>query len=737
MFKIMLKRFSALVAVAAIMQSIVLPTTSYAETGENHGRGASNEGFDDQHDRSDRGDRSDRDHDSGDLVTAQPPSRDPLVARYFTPPESSPQLSMKEMSKLLRKKIKYVFVIFNENESFDHEYGTFPGVNGVYSNGRSPRSAKDTVGFTQTYIDKFSGQTVQVQPFRLGPQQNSTIQDSVDHSHPGLAAKINVVNGIPQMDKFAQDEYNNKSGSADTAAKAAKGRQFANIVMSHVDCDTIPFWWQYASRFTIFDNIFATEDTPSTPNAVALIAGQSGETQWVKPGTAGTTQALSGTVNGTNYDGKTGTTQGPPLVNDPNPYWGTEFDAMKSANGEPTSPKEFCGSSGAAYNVASNLTFASIPLTTMGTGIVKTLSGDLSPATNQADIQKDIPAIASHGTAPVGWRWYQNGFDLEPSDTNGVASHNNYVAHHQGPQYFGYIADNTLAKSNLKGEGDFFADVASQKLPPEGGIVYIRGGFGNIQKLKAPIQNPNYPAALTPTDIATLQAAKAGDDDHPSYSDHQLSEAMNARVINAIASNKELWEQSAIIITYDESDGLYDHVPPRVLSYGPDGLPLSRGIRVPLLVISPYSRVHTVSHAEGDHNAVIETINAIFNLPTLSGLPDEAAALQAGNSPAFNQYGPAGFQQKYLGPHDTNSPISDSLLSAFDTRRLLGTAPMLPASYAMIPDAELTSLPHFKGNGCSAIGITPEDVRQGIQNNIPANLNPFASTLPQYDIPAP
>ena len=44
-------------------------------------------------------------------------------------------------------KIKYVFVIFNENSSFDHEYGTFPGVNGLYSDGKNPRSAADTPGF--------------------------------------------------------------------------------------------------------------------------------------------------------------------------------------------------------------------------------------------------------------------------------------------------------------------------------------------------------------------------------------------------------------------------------------------------------------------------------------------------------------------------------------------------------------------------------------------------------------
>ena len=168
-----------------------------------------------------------------------------------------------------------------------------------------------------------------------------------------------------------------------------------------------------------------------------------------------------------------------------------------------------------------------------------------------------------------------------------------------------------------------------------------------------------------------------------------ISEAMNARVINAIASKPTLWAQSAIIITYDESDGFYDHVPPRILSYGPDGLPLSRGIRVPLLLISPYARTHVVSHAEGDHNAVIQTINAIFNLPALSTLPDEASALAAGNSAAFNAVvpasAPAGFTQQYLGPRDTNSPTTDSLLSAFDPRRLQGTAAPLPASYAMIP----------------------------------------------------
>jgi phospholipase C len=299
------------------------------------------------------------------------------------------------------------------------------------------------------------------------------------------------------------------------------------------------------------------------------------------------------------------------------------------------------------------------------------------------------------------------------------------VSHHDGPQYFGYLANTPPLRPHFKGLTDFFSDMAKSALP-HGGVFYIRGGYTNQAGLLPPITNPNTP----PAEIAAINAAKVGDDDHPSYSDRQISEAMAARVINAIAGNQEIWDHCAIIITYDESDGFYDHVPPHVLSYGPDGLPLSRGLRVPLVLISPYARVHAVSHVEGDHNAVIETINAIFERPALASLPDEAQALAAGNSPQFNQFGPAGFEQKYLGPRDIESPLTSSLLSGFDPRRLLGISPPIPASFAEIPDSVVNSLPHYGGQGCKAIGITPEDVRQGIVNTVPAGFNPLPATYP-------
>src|SRR6202034_933759 len=109
------------------------------------------------------------------LVTSQPdPSPD--AAPYFVADTdarwSNSGWSQQDI-EMLRQKVKYVFVIFNENRSFDHEYGTFPGVNGLYSDGQKPRAAADTPGFTQTYKD-VDGNDVTVQPFRIGPEQNAT-----------------------------------------------------------------------------------------------------------------------------------------------------------------------------------------------------------------------------------------------------------------------------------------------------------------------------------------------------------------------------------------------------------------------------------------------------------------------------------------------------------------------------------------------------------------------------------
>jgi phospholipase C len=641
------------------------------------------------------------------LVVTQP-DPGPAVAPYAGDPAKEPATTRNEIIRRLRQRVKYVFVIFNENHSFDNEFGTFPGANGLFSG-----SPEQTPGFTQTYQDT-NGQTVTVTPFRIGPEQNASFVDSVDHSHPGLAKKLHVLDGKPMMDGFAAEEYDRFTSKGGQAM----GTQYARLVMSYIDCDTIPFLWNYANRFTLFDNIFATEDSPSTPNAIAMIAGQSGETQWVRHG------AKARPVTVGDHAGKLAS---PPLTGDQQPFYGSQYDTTQTDR-QPAGVRENYRDG----NIAENMTFATLPLTLAGRNVQTVMRQDRAPEYDLADIAKDIPFVASKHGKPVAWRWYQEGYDREPYDTGPEASHAGYVSHHEGPQYFGYLANNPAYRGNLRGMGDFFADMKKGDMPAEGGVFYIRGGFTNLENMKPPIQNPNFPAALTQSDIDKIRKTKSGDDDHPGYTDRMISEAMAARVVNAVASRPEIWSQSAIVITYDESDGYYDHVPPRILSYGPDGLPLARGNRVPLIVISPFARAHAVSHAEGDHNAVIETIEAIFDLPPLASLPEEKAALLAGEDPKFN--GPNGFTQHHLGPRDLNTPETDDLLSAFDPARLSGKRPPLPAEYAMIPDADIAALPHYGGEGCSAIGMVPTDRRPGAAPPpAPEHFNTLPASLPAYN----
>ena len=142
------------------------------------------------------------------LVTTQPdPSAD--VAPYFVA-DTDPRWSDADWSKqdieMLREKVKYVFVIFNENHSFDHEYGTFPGrqrhlFRWTKSALAPPtRRASRRPMSTRTRQDRH-GSAV---PRRAAAERD--VRDSTDHSHPGLAAKLDVDNGVPQMDKFALDE---------------------------------------------------------------------------------------------------------------------------------------------------------------------------------------------------------------------------------------------------------------------------------------------------------------------------------------------------------------------------------------------------------------------------------------------------------------------------------------------------------------------------------------------------
>jgi len=637
------------------------------------------------------------------LVEIAPRSSD-AVARYTSNLEKQPMLSNAQKLALLRQNIKYVFVLFQENRSFDFYFGTYPGANGLFS-----QPAAQTPGFFQPIVNT-DGSVSTISPFLI-PQSvkntsNQTVllypedTDSVNHGHTAIDAKLDL-NGsnIAQNDRYAFTEEGlsgtlspdgtTYTGPVPTLAQKQKGE----LVVSHVDCNTAPFLWNYADRFTLFDNFFDTVIGPSTPNAIAMIAGQSGVTQWVKHPELGS-----------NNDKNNSTV---PVTGDPQPFWGSALDIFPGpGQSQPTES----GAPGTT-NPASNLTFASLPLSFMGNQIESITSQD-ALALDLQDVQNDIKKIAGENKPPVAWAWYQEGYDLEPTDP-GVATHATYIAHHDAPQYFGYEANNPVETANhMKGLQDFFNAISIANLPGTGtgGVYYVRGGYGNNDGLVPRSPSPN------------VEALFPGSDDHPGYSDAQISEALLADEINAIASSP-YWPNSAIIITYDETDGLYDHTVPQIRNFDALGYALDQGPRIPAIVVSPYSLVHGISHEASEHGSVIKFIDQLFNLTPLADLPDEAKAMKLGKTL---------FVQSNLGPTDGANTKIGALFSAFDFGRLQqGSAGALPPSYAMINPTDITSLPHWGANGCRILSINPTDYQNGVLvDPAPADFNPRPSSNP-------
>jgi len=626
------------------------------------------------------------------------------VARYTRSLPSAPNLTHAQKLALLQQNIKYVFVLFQENRSFDFHFGTYPGARGLFS-----QPAAQTPGFVQPIV-LTNGSVGTISPF-LMPQSITDVNgntvnlypedtDSVNHGHTAIDAKLDLnASNAAQNDRYAFTEEGlsgtltcsggacSYSGPAPTEKQVQKGE----LVVSHLDCTTVPFLWQYADHFTLFDNFFDTVIGPSTPNAIAMIAGQSGVTQWIKH------PQLGSNITTTNAQ--------LPVTGDPQPFWGSALDLTPPSEKQPVD-----NPGGVSSNPASNQTYASLPLTFMGNQIVNITNNDLNPAFDLLDVQKDIKKIAGSPNGPVNWGWFQEGYDLEPTDTGGTATHYDYIAHHNGPQYFGYEANNLgETQAHLKGLGDFYTAISNNALPSQGGVFYVRGGYGNLDGL-----TPRSPSPA-------VEAAFPGNDDHPGYSDAQIAEALLADSINAIA-NSQYWSQSAIIITYDESDGLYDHTQPSIRSWDPLGAALEQGPRIPAIVISPYGVVHGISHEATEHGSIIKFIDELFNLTPLASLPDEASARALGEK----TYG-----QKYLGPSDGATPGVGDLFTAFDNGRLTGVTPPLPAEYATIPQAQVVSLPHYGGQGCRILQITPTDViKGGVIDPAPQDVNPRPSTNP-------
>jgi phospholipase C len=151
------------------------------------------------------------------------------------------------------------------------------------------------------------------------------------------------------------------------------------------------------------------------------------------------------------------------------------------------------------------------------------------------------------------------------------------------------------------------------------------------------LQAGNLPA------VSFLKAI-AYQDGHALYSDPLDEQTYLVQTINAIQQSP-FWSSTAIILTYDDSDGWYDHVMPPIINGSatekdqlngaglcgtsdPAGYQgrCGYGTRLPLLVISPYSRVNYVDHAITDQTSILRFIEDNWNLGRIGDSSFDALA---------------------------------------------------------------------------------------------------------------
>jgi len=184
----------------------------------------------------------------------------------------------------------------------------------------------------------------------------------------------------------------------------------------------------------------------------------------------------------------------------------------------------------------------------------------------------------------VTWAWYSGGWNEALAGKPDTS----FQYHHQPFAYFAQYADGTEAKRlHLKDEADLYAAIDSGTLP-----------------------------------AVSFYKPVGEDNEHPGYASIAAGDAKVGDILYRLATSP-MFGSMAIIVTYDEKGGFWDHVPPPPIdAWGP-------GARVPAIVVSPFAKRGFVDHTPYDHGSILRLIDKRFGVAPLPGLTARDQALVA------------------------------------------------------------------------------------------------------------
>jgi phospholipase C len=490
--------------------------------------------------------------------------------------------------------IKHLVVIFGENESFDHYFGTYPLATNPHGEpGFYPLPFTPSVnGFNWQLLHNNPNKTNTANgagasnPFRIDPAQAVTASQNHDYT--------------PEQKAFDNGKMDLFPLNTGTAGLFGSGTfNTTALVMGYFDGNTVTALWNYAQHFALSDNFYDSQFGPSTVGALNLISGQ----------TNGAIHFVAGAKSGADNDSVADDGQGGlTVMGDPDPY----LD-MCSGSGTVEMQGKNIGDLLNAKGISWGWFQGGFDLTLTNSG---NKNYPYSPASTTGSGTGCSRASASKVLTDAG-----------------VALQKDYVPHHAPFQYY--------ASTRNPGHTRPSVQPKSYGTSQDTGANHQYDTHDFFDALKA----GNLPA------VTYLKAPKF-QNAHPGNSDPLDEQNFVVSVVNTL-QDSQFWESTAVIIAYDDSDGWYDHenhvinasfnsnvdalegtgqckpLPSPFQAFpvsfvpghspgvqtplpGINGKPVNGrcgyGPRLPLLVISPWAKHNFVDHSVTDQSSIVRFI---------------------------------------------------------------------------------------------------------------------------------
>ncbi len=495
---------------------------------------------------------------------------------------------------------EHIVILMQENRSFDHSLGSLSGVRG-YNDPRVVTLPNKKPVWFQTDA---TGRTYA--PFRLNIKNSkSTWTGDLPHSRAS------------QVDAYNQGKYDKW-----LPAKKSRHPQYAQmpLTLGHYIREDLPFNYALADAFTVCDQNFCSAMTSTTPNRSFFWTGKITSQENGRP-----------KANIRNEDfsyGKHTWKTFPELLEDNGISWSfyqNELSANGGFSGEERSWLSNFGCNLLEFFAPYNVKFQQRYIASLQKR-VDTLPGQInqlqeeSPSSEQRaqKVQTDIrnkQQALDEATEQLK-KWNKKNFELLSKKEKSLHQRA-FVSNQDDPNYRSLdklaYSDNGVSRELAIPKGDLFhqfrKDVADGSLP-------------TVSWMAGPQNFSDHPSA-------------------PWYGAWYVSQVMDI-----LTQNPEVWKKTIVIVTYDENDGYYDHVPPfsipdknkpetgkvsttidtevehvRLADEEAQGVPkkqareapIGLGFRVPMIIASPWSRGGKVCSQVFDHTSTLQFLEHFVN----------------------------------------------------------------------------------------------------------------------------